>query len=145
MAAETIDTPIGRERITAPRIPPAVGSMAHLHDALTTPFERSTLKSLMDAADAAQETLDRHDAEVLKPLQEAKADPAELSRQLQINNDLFELCARAEEDVAAAPVTTATELHVKLTRMVEWNLGNGRNWLPELLADAARIAAGEAN
>lgn len=65
---------------------------------------------------------------------------AECERNDALNNAEAEL----HNQVASLPVSTAIDLRAKLSFMVKNQMGDGIDWLDELLTDADRIASREA-
>jgi hypothetical protein len=59
---------------------------------------------------------------------------------IERDNELSDLSADAQCEVARFPVSTSADLAAKLAFMIERQLGNGMDWLEELHADARRIA-----
>lgn len=96
------------------------------------------LIALINAAPWARAAVEHHQCQVLDSLP-ADASTAERNQAVQDNNALNDAAAYALWRVADFPVATAADLHTKLSFMCENEMGDGRDWLPELLADIERI------
>lgn len=99
------------------------------------------LLALINVAPIAREAVERHQREVLDQYEPSSTASSTDAHQQAIadNNALNDAAARALHQVADFPATTAADLHAKLSFMVEHDMGDGMDWLPELLADAERL------
>lgn len=104
------------------------------------------LIALINAVPYAREAVERHQREVLDRYERtANGDFVGAGKQaVADNNALNDAAAEALDRVALYPAATPADLLTKLTFMAEHDMGDGRDWLPELLADAERIAGKEA-
>ena len=73
----------------------------------------------------------------------ARAQLVDLSAIIARNDQLNDATSDALDEVAHFPVATATDLQAKLAFMVKRDMGDGVDWLSELLADAQRLTKRE--
>jgi len=99
------------------------------------------LIALINAAPWARAAVERHEHEAID-MAPVDISPAERHQRVQDNNALNDAAAEALDRVALFPAATVADLHAKLSFMVEHDMGDGRDWLTELLVDAERIAGG---
>lgn len=98
------------------------------------------LTALIAAVDLRREAVENHQREFLDQSAPTEEAPASMSQAVQDNNALNEIWCEAIDAVALFPVTTVGDLAHKLAFMIEHQMGNGMDWLPELLADARTLA-----
>lgn len=103
--------------------------------ALATPHTNSNIHALIAKCYEAERVVDAHSINVLD-----RSTGEAFKRELERNNDLNDLWADAMDDVAACPVRTIADFRTKLAFMNKHHMGEGRNWLEQFQADAARLA-----
>lgn len=99
------------------------------------------LLALINVAPISREAVERHQREVLDQYEPTLTTFSTGAHQQATadNNALNDAAAEALNRVAHFPATTTADLHAKLSFMVEHDMGDGMDWLPELLADVERI------
>lgn len=110
-----------------------------------TPASGTALEliALINAAPYAREAVERHQREVLDAVT-PRVSAADRQQQVADNSALNDAAAEALDRVALYPAATPADLLTKFTFMAEHDMGDGRDWLPELLADAECVAGKEA-
>jgi hypothetical protein len=100
------------------------------------------LIALINVAPIAREAVERHQREVLDQYEPTLTTfSTDAHRQaIADNNALNDAAAEALDRVALFPAATVADLHAKLSFMVKHDMGDGVDWLTELLADAERLA-----
>jgi hypothetical protein len=101
------------------------------------------LIALINAAPYAREAVERHQREVLDQYQPTltTSSPDAHRQAIADNNALNDAAAYALDRVALFPAANAADLHTKLSFMAEHDMGNGCDWVAQLLADVERITA----
>lgn len=98
------------------------------------------IAALFAACDAMNEATDRHEREVLKSSTFETNSTDERKANVTENNALNDAWVTAMYAVCQHPVATAADLRAKLAFMVEFEMGDGMDWLPTVLEDVQRIA-----
>jgi hypothetical protein len=109
--------------------------------AIQTVATSPVIAALFAACDAANAEAERHEREVLDAVENAGLD--ERLPHVAANNDLNDAWVSAMYDVCQHPVETTQDLRAKLAFMVEFEMGDGQDWLATILDDAQRIAPEE--
>jgi hypothetical protein len=107
--------------------------------AIKTTTTSPTLAAMFAACDAANAESDRHEREVLKAPAFETASDEERKSLVVANNVLNDARVSTMYAVCSHPVTTPQDLQTKLAFMVEFEMGDGMDWLPTILEDVQRI------
>jgi hypothetical protein len=98
------------------------------------------LVALINVAPYAREAVERHEREVLRGLPDG-VSASERRQHVADSNALLNASVEALDRVALFPAATTADLHTKLSFMAEHDMGNGCDWVAQLLADIERITA----
>ncbi|SFO02065.1 hypothetical protein [Sphingomonas sp. OK281] len=98
------------------------------------------IAAMFAACNAANAEADRHQREVLETGAFKTASADERKEHVTVNNTLNDAWVTTMYAVCQHPVGTAQDLHAKLAFMVEFEMGDGMDWLPTVLEDVQRIA-----
>ena len=98
------------------------------------------IAAMFAACDAANAEADRHQREVLETGAFETVCADERKAHVTVNNTLNDAWVTTMYAVCQHPVGTAQDLHAKLAFMVEFEMGDGMDWLPTVLEDVQRIA-----
>ena len=99
------------------------------------------LSALITAVAERNAAVSNHQRKVLDRPGFAQQDQSARMAQIVDNNELNQELVDAMDAVASFPASTADDLHAKLAYMVDNNMGDGVDWLPEILADVERITS----
>jgi len=98
------------------------------------------IAAMFAACDAANAKADQHQHEVLEVDTFKSGTEAERGAQVTANNTLNDAWVTTMYAVCQHPVSTAPDLRDKLAFMVEFEMGDGMDWLETVLEDVQRIA-----
>jgi hypothetical protein len=107
--------------------------------AVQTVATSPVIAALFAACDAANDKAERHQREVLEADTFKALSPDERSAHVTANNALNDAWVTTMYAVCQHPVSTAQDLRAKLAFMVEFEMGDGQDWLPTILEDVQRI------
>jgi hypothetical protein len=98
------------------------------------------IAAMFAICDAANAEADRHEREVLEADTFKNGSEDERGAHVTANNALNDAWVTTMYAVCQHPVATAADLRAKLAFMVEFEMGDGMDWLPTVLEDVQRIA-----
>lgn len=98
------------------------------------------IAAMFAACDAANAEADQHQREVLEADTFKSGTEAERATRVTANNALNDAWVTTMYAVCQHPVSTAADLRTKLAFMVEFEMGNGMDWLETVMEDVQRIA-----
>jgi hypothetical protein len=98
------------------------------------------MAAMFAACDAANAEADRHEREVLEADTFKSGTEAERATRVTANNALNDAWVTTMYAVCQHPVSTAADLRTKLAFMVEFEMGDGMDWLKTVMEDVQRIA-----
>jgi hypothetical protein len=98
------------------------------------------IAAMFAICDAANAEADRHEREVLEADAFKTSSEDERGAHVTANNALNDAWVTTMYAVCQHPVSTAPDLRAKIAFMVEFEMGDGMDWLPTILEDVQRIA-----
>ena len=98
------------------------------------------MAAIFAACDAANAKAEEHQREVLEADTSKSGSEDERDAHVAANNALNDAWVTTMYTVCQHPVSTAPDLGAKLAFMVEFEMGDGMDWLPTVLEDVQRIA-----
>ncbi|MDQ0839391.1 hypothetical protein [Sphingomonas faeni] len=108
--------------------------------AVQTAATSPVIAALFAACDAANDKAERHQREVLEADTFKTVSADQRGAHVTANNALNDAWVTTMYAVCQHPVSTAPDLRAKLAFMVEFEMGDGMDWLPTILEDVQRIA-----